>query len=157
MIKGKEYYESLTGLIIKPRYVMYKHKKYDIISTHPSYQIKKYYIIVNNKKDRLIKDVIIYKSCHPNAWGGENKSLNINYPPKYSKFCLPTDTIGSKLISDRLMQRYANNELKKPEYNIYSDNSIQYMLMSWSLDDPHHLPLREHLKTKPPLPREIIQ
>lgn len=156
MINGKQYYESTKDSLIIPKYAMYKHNKYNIIYTHPSYHIKKYYIIVNNKKERLIQDIIIFNSCHPNAWGGEDKELNIKYPPKFSKFCLPIDVIGAKLISDELAKKYVRDVLVRPEYIYYCDNWIKQILNVWSLDDPHHLPLREHLKTKPPLPKEII-
>jgi len=156
MIYDKQYYESKNNIILKPKTIMFKFEKYNIIKCHPNYYIKKYYIIVNNKKDNIIQDIIICNSCHPNAWGGENENLNLDKPPEFSKFCLPNDIIGAKLISDSSMQKYADNINSRPTYKIYSDNPIRYMLMYWSLDDPHHFPLRKHIKTTPPLPKEIL-
>jgi len=157
MIYGKSYYESKKGILLKPTIVMFKYKKYNIVSCHPGYHIKKYYIIVNNKNDRLIQDVIICDCCHPNAWGGEVSRLNVEKPPKFSKFCLPNDVKGAKLISDLMMKKYEKSVVIRPDYAFYSDIHIRYMLMMWSLDNPHHYPLREHLKTNPPLPKEIIE
>ena len=157
MLKNKEFYESKKGIVLKPLYIMFKYKKYNIIDCHPNYHIKKYFIIVDNKTDNLIQDIIINDSCHPNAWGGEDSNLKIDKPPKFSKFCLPNDVIGAKLISDSLMQKYAKDVSIRPSYKFYSDNPIRYMLMSWCLDDPHHFPLKENIKTKPPLPREILK
>jgi len=156
MIYGKNCYESKRGIIIKPTIAMFKYKKHIIVDCHPGYYINKYYIVVNNKKDRLIQDIIICDCCHPNAWGGENGDINIEKPPKFSKFCLPTDVKGAKLISDSLMKKYSESISIRPNYPFYSDIHIRYMLMMWSLDDPHHYPLNEHLRTTPPLPKEIL-
>jgi len=156
MIYGKNYYESKKGILLKPTIVMFKYRKYNIINCHPGYHIKKYYIIVNNKNDRLIKDIIISDCYHPNAWGGENGEIDIKKPPKFSKFCLPNDIKGSKLISDSRMKKYSESITIRPDYPFYSDIHIRYMLMMWTLDDPHHFPLREHLKTTPTLPKEIL-
>jgi len=155
MINGKDYYESKKELLLKPKFIMFKFKKYNIIKCHPNYYIKKYYIIVNNKKDKIIQDIIICNCCHPNAWGGEDGGINIEKPLKFSKFCLPNDVKGAKLISDLLMQKYVDDISNRPDYKFYSDNPIRYMLMSWSLNDPHHFPLRKHIETYPPLPKEI--
>jgi hypothetical protein len=107
--------------------------------------------------DNIIEDIIIADSFHPNAWGWEGeKNIDINNPPKFSRFCTGNSIIGTKLISNKLMEKYQNDPSSVPNYKFYSNKYIKYMISQWGLDDPHHYPLREHLKTSPPLPREII-
>ena len=156
MINDTEYYESFKDILIKPKFIMFKYRKYNIISCHKGYEIKKYYIIVNNKKDKIIQNIIISDCCHPNAFGGENKQLDLNKPPKFSKFCLSDNVKGSKLISNSLMKKYVNDVSIWPNYMFYSNSYIRYMLMYWSLDNPHHYPIKEHVKTNPPLPKELL-
>jgi hypothetical protein len=156
MLKGKEYYKSKSNVILIPKYVMFKYEPYKILKCHIGYHIKSYYIVVNNKSDNIIQEIIISDCCHPNAYGGENTDLDLNKPPKFSKFCLPKTVTGSKLISDKLMKKYQRDVSIRPDYNIYSNKHIRYMLKSWAMDDPHHYPLRSHVTTNPPLPRELM-
>ncbi len=153
MIENKNYYKSNNSNPIIPSLALFKYKPYKINWCHQGYQIKKYFIIVNNTEDNLIEDVIIYKSCHPNAWGGEEGNLNIEDPPKYSKFCLPPVVKGAKLISNKLFKKYQNGEIKLKEKNVFSDDWFRRnVLMIWQLNDTHHDPLRKHFKTIPHLP-----
>lgn len=154
MLKGKVYYGSKSGVI--PKNVMYKYESHDITYCHPGYHVKKYYVIVNNTVDKIIEDIIIEDSFHPNAWGMEKQQyIEINKPPKFSRFCSGGSIIGAKLITDTLMKKYQTNPSTIPNYKIYSDKYIRYMISQWGLDNPHHYPLRKHVTTSPPLPKEI--
>ena len=152
MINGKIYYKSSNGLLIKPNNAQYMNHVYSIIKTHPNYWIKKYYIIVNDKKENIIKDIIICNCFHPNSWGGENSKIHINNPPKFSRFCLPSSIQDSQLISDDKLKKIQKGILSKPKQKIVSDFFIRLMLGTWSLDNPHHEPLKQFVTTKPKLP-----
>jgi hypothetical protein len=149
-------YESKPGIDLIPNCIMFKYKLYDIIKVHQGYHIKKYWIIVNNKSDKIIEGLWIGGCCHPNAYGGEDKELFLNDPPLRSKFCLSETVKGCKIISNSLLTKYSKKEIPRPNYPIQSDKLIRFMLTSWYLDNPHHFPLNKHIKTKPPLPRELM-
>ena len=154
MIKGKCYYESPTNCHIIPGYVLYMRQAYQIKSTHPNYHIKKYFILVNNKVDNLVEDLIISNCCHPNAMVDENEpDIFLDKPPKYSRFCLPYNTYGSKFITEEIWQNIMDGVIPRPEYDVISDAYIRSSFLSlWAIDNPHHLPQQKHIKTIPELP-----
>lgn len=152
MLSGKHYYESYRG-VIKPSRIIYMNHGYKITNLHSNYNIKKYYIVVNNKDDNIFEDLIIRDCFHPNAFGGENGDLDINYPPKYSKFCLPEWIFGSQLINSDIHQKIFKGKIPKPRHNVISDMYIKLAFLSiWCLDNPHHQPIKEYVKTDPILP-----
>ena len=134
MIKGKKYHIIDTDVI--PKLLLCQNKIYTIIDIHPSYHIKKYYVIVNNFDDNIVLDVILSNCFHPNAYGGEKLgAVDIKKPPKYSKFCLPDYIINKWKFSE-------DDEYKKVKDDcIFSiidfDNSF---LKLWAMDNPHHMP-----------------
>jgi hypothetical protein len=156
LVKGDNCYESKNGKLLKPYYISFKGEHYIIQTVHDNYYIKKYYIIVNNKKDKIIEDVIISNCCHPNAWGGEDNDLNINKPPKFSQMCLSENYVGRKLISDTLMTKYCNdcNDIVN---STFCNNWVEHKILKvWSMDEPHHYLYPDYVTTKPSLPEEII-
>jgi len=155
MIEGKEYFRSID--VIKPRMAIFKYKHYDIKKLHPNYIIREWYIIVNNKIDKIIENVILADCWHPNAWSEGPENYGINKPPQFSRYCLPNDVIGAKLVSNELMEKYRWNKEKRPSYVTYSKRIIEeHFLKIWSMDDPHHYPSTKHINTEPSLPKEIV-
>lgn len=153
MLSGKCYYKSPFMNVIKPGRITYLGQGYKIINLHKNYHIKKYYIIVNNKSENLFEDLILFKCFHPNAFGGESGIININSPPKYSKFCLPDWIFGSQVINNDAHKKIISGEIKKPSNNVISDMYIRMAFLSvWCLDNPHHQPVSEYVKTEPKLP-----
>jgi len=153
MLSGKHYYQSPVGCVITPGRIIYMNRGYKITNLHKNYIIKKYYIVVNNKDENIFEDLILFKCFHPNAFGGDGGEININYPPKYSKFCLPDWIFGSRFINSDYHQQIFKREVKKPLYNVISDMYIKMAFLSmWCLDNPHHQPVNEYVKTEPKLP-----
>lgn len=134
---------------------MFKYHDYKIIKVHKGYHIKKYWIIVNNKKENIIEELWLGECLHPNAWGGEDGEIDLDNPPLKSKFCLPQYIIGSKLISNSLFSSYLHQEKPFPKYLTRTSDQIKSMLSEWCLDDPHHFPPKYYVTTIPPLPKEI--
>lgn len=153
MLSGKCYYKSPFMSNIKPGRIIYLGKSYKITWLHPNYAIKKYYIVVNNKTENIFEDLILSKCFHPNAFGGDKGFVNINRPPKYSKFCLPDWIFGSRVIDNDHYQKIFDGKIPHPGYNIISDMYIKLAYLSlWCLDNPHHQPISENVKTEPNLP-----
>jgi hypothetical protein len=151
MFIRRSYYKS-KGIVIPGR-VLFQGTPYFIKYLHPSYHIKKYFIIVNNKRDNIFEDLIIFKCYHPNALGGEERLVHIDKPPKYSKFCLPDWVKGSKFINSDDHRKMLKGLLPMPDYNVISDMYLRMAFLSiWVLDNPHHEPLSEYVKTEPKLP-----
>ena len=152
MINGRVYYKSPKSLLLKPTNVQYMNQIYNIVKTHPNYWVKEYYIIVNNKDENIIEDIIICNCFHPNAWGGEDNKVYINNPPKFSRFCLPDSIQGSQLVNDNKLRKIQRGLLKKSKQKIVSDFFIRLMIGTWGLDNPHHEPPKEFVTTNPKLP-----
>ena len=154
MIFGKSYYKSPRGCVIKPGRIIYEHTPYKITNLHENYHIKKYYIIVNNKKENLFRDLIISQCFHPNAMGSEDVGVvKIEEPPKYSRFCLPDNIFGSKFINSDEHRLILRGDIKPPDHRIISDMYIRMaFLRIWAMDNPHHVPNNKSVETEPRLP-----
>jgi hypothetical protein len=153
MLSGRYYYKSPIECNIKPGRIIYLGKVYTITQLHKNYHVNRYYIVVNNKKENLFEDLILSNCFHPNAFGGTNGYININSPPKYSKFCLPDWVFGAEFIDSKVHQKIIKGLLPKPNHNIISDMYIRMAFLSvWVLDNPHHQPISDYVKTEPKLP-----
>ncbi len=136
MLKGKYYWEIDTNII--PKLLLCQNKIYTITKIHPSYHIKKYYVIVNNLYDNIVLDVILSNCFHPNAYGGEKLgSVSIDKPPKFSKFCLPDTIINRWKFSEDCKYEKIPNDLMFTIKDF--DNSF---LKLWAMDNPHHMPYK---------------
>jgi len=134
MIKGKTYHIVYTDII--PNLLLYQNKIYTITKIHPSYHIKKYYVIVNNFFDDIVLDVILSNCFHPNAYGGEKLgSVDIEKPPNYSKFCLPDYIINKWKFSEDIKYKKVKDDYMFSMLDF--DNSF---LKLWAMDNPHHMP-----------------
>ena len=137
MLKGKYYWEIDTNII--PKLLLCQNKIYTITKIHPSYHIKKYYVIVNNLYDNIVLDVILSNCFHPNAYGGEKLgTVNINKPPEFSKFCLPDYIINKWKFSENLEYKKV-----KEDYIFATTDFDNSFLKLWAMDNPHHMPNKD--------------
>lgn len=138
--------------IAVPGYILLNGKKYELTYTHPNYHIRKFYVKVVDIKNPIIKDIIICNSFHPNAYGGEEEGITIDNPPKMSLFCIPNSLRKTKLVKEADFEKILKGELERPKYPITTLTLIKSVfLCAWALDNPHHIPHKDHFKSNPEL------
>ncbi len=138
MLRGKCYHTIEPKKAIIPTTLLHNKKIYNIFWCHWAYKIKKYFVVVNNKTDNILKDIIIFRAFHPNAYGGEEEgTIEIGNPTKYSKMC----------IDNYFINNFKFIENKKPGKKIINRWMIEtHFLGFWTLDNPHHWPRKEFVK-----------
>jgi hypothetical protein len=139
MLKGKIHHRVKVDPIVIPTTLMYQNTPYKITKVHPNYHIKEYCVVVNNFDDNIVLDIVLLNCFHPNVIGGEKKGfVDINKPPKESKYCMPDYIINRwKFCEDP-------DYIKVPGDNILSMKDFNdSFLKIWAMDNPHHYPSKK--------------
>lgn len=141
MLKNKYYYTIKPDQTIKPNRMVIGNESFKIQWCHWGYHIKKYFVVVNNFNDNILKEIILDRTYHPNGLGEITGKADIRNPAKYVKMCVSNRFINKfKFINEQ-------NPIRKKGQKIITSKEIEMFHLSiWVMDNPHHYPRKEYVK-----------